>query len=83
MAPRTPSGLSNPFIGGGSQHPHDPSSAARHGSADFQEIKTITLEWKLTGLAKVFEQSRGETKSRCLKSTLSGSPSRMKEDISS
>ena len=39
---------------------------------DFQEIKAITLEWRLSNLKSIFEASRGEAKSRCIKSSLFG-----------
>ena len=63
MAPRQ---VQNPFVAAGSSSVA--SSTVGGGSADFQEIKTITLEWKLAGLAKLFDSSKGESKSKCLKS---------------
>ena len=39
---------------------------------EFQEIKAITLEWKLSNLQSIFESSRGEAKSRCIKSSVFG-----------
>ena len=39
---------------------------------EFQEIKAITLEWRLSNLKSIFETSRGEAKSRCIKSSVFG-----------
>lgn len=55
------------------QH-HYPSTRAGHGSGngDYQEIKSVCLEWKLDNLKHIFDSSRGETKSKCIKSSLFG-----------
>jgi hypothetical protein len=34
----------------------------------FSETTTTTLEWKLTGLKKIFESSKGEAKSKVTRS---------------
>ncbi|GAA95622.1 uncharacterized protein L969DRAFT_313465 [Mixia osmundae IAM 14324] len=48
------------------------TSQPKANDATFSEIRNVTLEWKLNDLKKLFESSRGETKSRCVKSALFG-----------
>lgn len=56
----------------GAQGTHMPAPNANSvpsvGAEDFQETKSITLEWKLSNLKAIFDSSRGEVKSRCIKS---------------
>lgn len=42
--------------------------AGAQSNPEFKETKCISLEWKLSGLKNLFESSRGDVKSRCIKS---------------
>ncbi|KDE03163.1 hypothetical protein MVLG_06320 [Microbotryum lychnidis-dioicae p1A1 Lamole] len=39
-------------------------------NSEFVETRSVTLEWKVTNLKVLFESSKGDTKSKCVKSAL-------------
>lgn len=39
---------------------------------EFLEVKSVSLEWKLSNLKHIFDTSKGETKSKCVKSVFFG-----------
>ncbi|POV94356.1 hypothetical protein PSHT_16261, partial [Puccinia striiformis] len=39
---------------------------------EFLEIKSVSLEWKLSNLKHIFDSSKGDTKSKCVKSAFFG-----------
>ncbi|RXK42252.1 hypothetical protein M231_00611 [Tremella mesenterica] len=49
--------------------PAAPSSASQ---LEFAETSSVCLEWRLSGLKAMYEQSRGESKSKCIKSAVFG-----------
>ncbi|WRT65011.1 uncharacterized protein IL334_001952 [Kwoniella shivajii] len=53
-----------------------PGSSVSTGSTtqshEFQETTSVCLEWKLTGLKTMYESTRGEQKSKCIKSAVFG-----------
>lgn len=59
--------------------PIPPSADA--SSLDFAETSSVTLEWRLTGLKSIFEGSKGESKSKCIKSAVFGDPESLWEII--
>lgn len=60
--------VNNNATGGGSATTSTTSTAQNHTSDDFQETKSITLEWKLSNLKNIFSSSQGDQKSKCIKS---------------
>lgn len=58
---------------GSHQKTHQGTASCNSGTAglsadDFQESRSLTLEWRLNNLKSVFDSSRGDAKSRCIKS---------------
>ena len=55
--------------GGGSNSEATTSSSNTSMAArDCQELKTLTLEWKLANLKQIFDSSQGQAKSKCIRS---------------
>ncbi|CAK9783435.1 hypothetical protein CC85DRAFT_282171 [Cutaneotrichosporon oleaginosum] len=46
---------------------------------EFNETTTVSLEWKLTGLRSMYESSKGDMKSKCIKSAIFGDPDNLWE----
>ena len=44
------------------------SSNTSMSARDCQELKTLTLEWKLANLKHIFDSSQGQAKSKCIRS---------------
>ncbi|WVR04439.1 hypothetical protein IAU60_001442 [Kwoniella sp. DSM 27419] len=42
------------------------------GGHEFQETTSVCLEWRLTGLKAMYESTRGDQKSKCIKSAVFG-----------
>ncbi|WVF70048.1 hypothetical protein IAT40_004835 [Kwoniella sp. CBS 6097] len=49
-----------------------PGATSGSGSQEFQETTSICLEWRLTGLKAMYESTRGEQKSKCIRSAVFG-----------
>ncbi|ORY43939.1 hypothetical protein BCR35DRAFT_311190 [Leucosporidium creatinivorum] len=51
---------------------HEPPPLARQdiNAAEYVETRSVMLEWKVSNLKTLFEQSKGEAKSKCVKSAL-------------
>jgi hypothetical protein len=45
---------------------------ANQTMAEFQESQTLTLEWTVRNLKQLFENSKGEQKSKVVKSAMFG-----------
>ncbi|CAH7667576.1 hypothetical protein BY996DRAFT_4579384 [Phakopsora pachyrhizi] len=48
------------------------SSSASNDNQEFLEVKSVSLEWKISNLKSVFDSSKGETKSKCIRSSYFG-----------
>ncbi|PLW30182.1 hypothetical protein PCANC_22149 [Puccinia coronata f. sp. avenae] len=48
------------------------SSPSLNDKQEFLEIKSVSLEWKLSNLKHIFDSSKGDTKSKCVKSAFFG-----------
>ncbi|KAK4702760.1 hypothetical protein P7C70_g3460, partial [Phenoliferia sp. Uapishka_3] len=46
------------------------AQAANELASDFVETRSVTLDWKVTNLKQLFEGSKGDSKSKCVKSAL-------------
>ncbi|BEI90280.1 uncharacterized protein CcaverHIS019_0303500 [Cutaneotrichosporon cavernicola] len=58
------------------------ASTARADAAtapEFNETTTVLLEWKLSGLRAMYDSSKGDTKSKCIKSAIFGDPDNLWE----
>ncbi|OCF37555.1 hypothetical protein I317_06267 [Kwoniella heveanensis CBS 569] len=49
-----------------------PGATSGPGAPEFQETTSICLEWRLTGLKAMYESTRGEQKSKCIRSAVFG-----------
>ncbi|KAJ9106283.1 hypothetical protein QFC21_001428 [Naganishia friedmannii] len=48
---------------------------------EYAETQSVTMEWKLSGLREIFDKSKGDIKSKCLKSAVFGDPDNLWEII--
>lgn len=56
--------------GNGNDGPSSASSTSLGPNDACQETKSLTLDWKVSDLKTIFDSSRGDAKSRCIKSPL-------------
>ncbi|WVQ97835.1 hypothetical protein IAU59_004950 [Kwoniella sp. CBS 9459] len=49
-----------------------PGATSGPGVQEFQETTSVCLEWRLTGLKAMYESTRGEQKSKCIRSAVFG-----------
>ncbi|GMK56447.1 hypothetical protein CspeluHIS016_0302870 [Cutaneotrichosporon spelunceum] len=57
------------------------STSRADGAAapEFNETTTVMLEWKLSGLRAMYDSSKGDAKSKCIKSAIFGDPDNLWE----
>ncbi|WVQ84040.1 hypothetical protein IAT38_006185 [Cryptococcus sp. DSM 104549] len=53
--------------------------AATSPTQEFAETASVSIEWRITGLKSMYESTRGEQKSKCVKSAVFGDPDNLWE----
>ncbi|GHJ88399.1 hypothetical protein NliqN6_4801 [Naganishia liquefaciens] len=64
-----------------SMNPMNTLPTVEPSGLEFAETQSVTLNWELSGLKEIFNNSRGDTKSKCVKSAVFGDPDNLWEVI--